>query len=207
MHRLPCTTTFRDASSVAYRAQFFFSFELMCLLVYCTGPAWWCFVWRERIPQGTRNISKKTHDWLTSCRSKHIGCWYLCLYFPFLPWQNAYKQAMQYSRSIPRQATSNTRSSVSATGRSPSPNSSNLLSFNENEVWMAEHGALVFSLLISIYVTASKYLIQFCCAVAGEVQDCSLPFCSMWAPWSTSWGYLFFVFLCLFFIFNLIILF
>ncbi|XP_066365751.1 anaphase-promoting complex subunit 7-like isoform X2 [Miscanthus floridulus] len=47
---------------------------------------------------------------------------------------NAYKQAMQYSRSIPRQATSNTRSSVSATGRSPSPNSSNLLSFNENEV-------------------------------------------------------------------------
>ncbi|XP_066362454.1 anaphase-promoting complex subunit 7-like isoform X2 [Miscanthus floridulus] len=47
---------------------------------------------------------------------------------------NAYKQAMQYSRSIPRQATSNARSSVSATGRSPSPNSSNLLSFNENEV-------------------------------------------------------------------------
>ncbi|AQK42223.1 Anaphase-promoting complex subunit 7 [Zea mays] len=47
---------------------------------------------------------------------------------------NAYKQAMQYSRSIPRQATSNTRSSVSVTGRSPSPNSSNLLSFNENEV-------------------------------------------------------------------------
>ncbi|KAG0516974.1 hypothetical protein BDA96_09G047900 [Sorghum bicolor] len=47
---------------------------------------------------------------------------------------NAYKQAMQYSRSIPRQATSSTRSSVSATGRSPSPNSSNLLSFNENEV-------------------------------------------------------------------------
>ncbi|CAL4902937.1 unnamed protein product [Urochloa decumbens] len=47
---------------------------------------------------------------------------------------NAYKQAMQYSRSIPRQATSNIRSSVSTTGRSPSPNSSNLLSFNENEV-------------------------------------------------------------------------
>ncbi|CAD6334630.1 unnamed protein product [Miscanthus lutarioriparius] len=47
---------------------------------------------------------------------------------------NAYKQAMQYSRSIPRQATSNTRSAVSAIGRSPSPNSSNLLSFNENEV-------------------------------------------------------------------------
>ncbi|TKW24223.1 hypothetical protein SEVIR_3G038700v4 [Setaria viridis] len=47
---------------------------------------------------------------------------------------NAYKQAMQYSRSIPRQATSSIRSSVSATGRSPSPNSSNLLSFNENEV-------------------------------------------------------------------------
>ncbi|CAN6326698.1 unnamed protein product [Urochloa humidicola] len=47
---------------------------------------------------------------------------------------NAYKQAIQYSRSIPRQATSNIRSSVSATGRSPSPNSSNLLSFNENEV-------------------------------------------------------------------------
>ncbi|KAJ1261629.1 hypothetical protein BS78_09G045200 [Paspalum vaginatum] len=47
---------------------------------------------------------------------------------------NAYKQAMQYSRNIPRQATSSTRSSVSATGRSPSPNSSNLLSFNENEV-------------------------------------------------------------------------
>ncbi|KAF8762612.1 hypothetical protein HU200_009137 [Digitaria exilis] len=47
---------------------------------------------------------------------------------------NAYKQAMQYSRSIPRQATSSIRSSVSATGRSPSPNSSNILSFNENEV-------------------------------------------------------------------------
>ncbi|TVU17813.1 hypothetical protein EJB05_33870 [Eragrostis curvula] len=44
---------------------------------------------------------------------------------------SAYKQAMQYSRSIPRQAASNTRST---TGRSPSPNSSNLLSFNENEV-------------------------------------------------------------------------
>ncbi|KAL6608215.1 hypothetical protein ACP70R_041278 [Stipagrostis hirtigluma subsp. patula] len=47
---------------------------------------------------------------------------------------SAYKQAMQYSRSIPRQAISNTRSSVSTTGRSPSPNSSNLLSFKENEV-------------------------------------------------------------------------
>ncbi|XP_062230761.1 anaphase-promoting complex subunit 7-like [Phragmites australis] len=47
---------------------------------------------------------------------------------------SAYKQAMQYSRSIPRQATSNSRSSVSTTGRSPSPNSLNLSSFNENEV-------------------------------------------------------------------------
>ncbi|GJM94610.1 hypothetical protein PR202_ga11272 [Eleusine coracana subsp. coracana] len=47
---------------------------------------------------------------------------------------SAYKQAMLCSRSIPKQAASNTRSSVSTTGRSPSPNSSNLLSFNENEV-------------------------------------------------------------------------
>jgi anaphase-promoting complex subunit 7 len=41
---------------------------------------------------------------------------------------------MQYSKNIPRQATSNTRSSVTATGRSPSPNSSSLAPLNENEV-------------------------------------------------------------------------
>lgn len=70
---------------------------------------------------------------------------------------------MQYSRSIPRQATSSTRSSVSATGRSPSPNSSNLLSFNENEVLMAEHGILISSCRC-FFVMRRKYLIQFCCA-------------------------------------------
>ncbi|VAH02246.1 unnamed protein product [Triticum turgidum subsp. durum] len=47
---------------------------------------------------------------------------------------NAYKQAMQCSKSIPRQATSTARISVSTTGRSPSPNSSNVMPFNENEV-------------------------------------------------------------------------
>uniref|UniRef100_A0A452Y079 Anaphase-promoting complex subunit 7 n=1 Tax=Aegilops tauschii subsp. strangulata TaxID=200361 RepID=A0A452Y079_AEGTS len=47
---------------------------------------------------------------------------------------NAYKQAMQCSKSIPRQATSTARISISTTGRSPSPNSSNVMPFNENEV-------------------------------------------------------------------------
>ncbi|KAK1693490.1 hypothetical protein QYE76_010187 [Lolium multiflorum] len=46
----------------------------------------------------------------------------------------AYKQAMQCSKSIPKQAASSTRISVSTTGRSPSPNSSNATPFNENEV-------------------------------------------------------------------------
>ncbi|KAM0915951.1 hypothetical protein ACQ4PT_010492 [Festuca glaucescens] len=46
----------------------------------------------------------------------------------------AYKQAMQCGKSIPKQATSSTRISVSTTGRSPSPNSSNAMPFNENEV-------------------------------------------------------------------------
>lgn len=31
----------------------------MCLLARHAGPAWWRFVWRERVPQGTGNISKK----------------------------------------------------------------------------------------------------------------------------------------------------
>uniref|UniRef100_A0ACD5ZQ18 Uncharacterized protein n=1 Tax=Avena sativa TaxID=4498 RepID=A0ACD5ZQ18_AVESA len=47
---------------------------------------------------------------------------------------SAYKQAMQCSKSIPKQATSTARISVSTTGRSPSPNSSNAMPFNENEV-------------------------------------------------------------------------
>ncbi|KAF7034012.1 hypothetical protein CFC21_045071 [Triticum aestivum] len=47
---------------------------------------------------------------------------------------NAYKQAVQCSKSIPRQATSTARISVSTTGRSPSPSSSNVMPFNENEV-------------------------------------------------------------------------
>ena len=68
---------------------------------------------------------------------------------------------MQYSRSIPRQATSNARSSVSATGRSPSPNSSNLLSFNENEVWMAEYGTLVFSCWYLLFYL--RHSVLLCC--------------------------------------------
>lgn len=113
---------------------------------------------------------------------------------------------MQFSRSIPRQAISNIRSSVSTTGRSPSPNSSNLLSFNENEVSIAEHDISTSSCNFFL-VVCSRHLIQFCCAVAGEVQDCSLPFCSMWASWSTARGSLFFIYFCLIFLFQPWILF
>jgi len=121
--------------------------------------------------------------------------------------QNAYKQAMQYSRSIPRQATSSTRSSVSATGRSPSPNSSNLLSFNENEVWMAEHGTLVFSCwyLFTSQLASTSFSFVVMLQVKFKIALCHSALCEhREALHEVTF---FFVYLCLIFIFNLIILF
>lgn len=67
---------------------------------------------------------------------------------------------MQYSKNIPRQATSNTRSSVTATGRSPSPNSSSLAPLNENEVKTAWQ-AIRYSVRCYLFVISSNQLILF----------------------------------------------
>lgn len=45
-----------------------------------------------------------------------------------------YKQALQYNRIIPKQTSASTRSSLSTSNRSSSPNSFNVSAVNENEV-------------------------------------------------------------------------
>nr|CAD1843506.1 unnamed protein product [Ananas comosus var. bracteatus] len=47
---------------------------------------------------------------------------------------NMYKQALQHCKSIPRQATSNSRNSLSTSSRSSSPNSLSVSTINDNEV-------------------------------------------------------------------------
>jgi hypothetical protein len=80
---------------------------------------------------------------------------------------------VQCSKSIPKQAASSTRISVSTTGRSPSPNSSNATPFNENEVLAAQQAILMFLALL-FYYSVNLYLYQitqlsFCSTVVGEV--------------------------------------
>lgn len=49
-------------------------------------------------------------------------------------WQNTYKQALQHCKIIPKQSMTSSRSTLSTSNRSSSPNSLNISAINENEV-------------------------------------------------------------------------